>query len=164
MVFHTPREFPSYEKAALKFARGKVLDVGCGAGCHSLYLRRRGLRVTASDSSPRIVELAQIRGVKDARVADACGKMPFRDGAFDAVVLFGNNLGICGTLPRCRRMLRELYRIPSPRGRILATTRQPSTTNSQHRGYPSRNLARGRALDRYVYDGCIAASAARGLN
>jgi SAM-dependent methyltransferase len=144
--FTSPRDFPSHEKAALKFARGHVLDIGCGAGRHALYLQRRGLRVTAIDSSARIAELAQTRGVKDVRVANACGRLPFRDGEFDTVVLFGNNLGICGTLPRFRRMMRELYRITSPRGRILATTRQPSTTNPRHRSYLSRNLEHGRAI------------------
>jgi SAM-dependent methyltransferase len=144
--FTAPREFPSHEKAALKFARGRVLDLGCGAGRHALYLQRRGVRVTAVDASPRIVELARARGVKDARVANACGALPFRDGEFDTVVLFGNNLGICGTLPRFRRMLRELQRITSPRGRILATTRQPSTTNPLHRRYLRNNLERGRAI------------------
>src|SRR5450759_5349228 len=87
--FTAPREFPSHEKAALKFARGRVLDLGCGAGRHALYLQRRGVRVTAVDASPRIVELARARGVKDARVANACGALPFRDGEFDTVVLFG---------------------------------------------------------------------------
>ncbi len=153
--FTSPRDFPNHEKAALKFARGKVLDIGCGAGRHALALQRlktprslrgRGLRVTGIDSSPRIAELARVRGVRDVRVANACGRLPFLDGEFDTVVLFGNNLGICGTLPRFRRMLRELYRITSPRGRILATTRQPSTTNPQHRSYLSRNLERGRAI------------------
>ncbi len=144
--FTAPRDFPSHEKAALKFARGNVLDLGCGAGRHALYLQKRGVRVTAVDASPRIVELARTRGVKDARVANGCGALPFRDGEFDTVVLFGNNLGICGTLPRFRRMLRELHRITSPRGRILATTRQPSTTDPQHRSYLSKNLERGRAI------------------
>ena len=144
--FTSPREFPSHEKAALKFARGRVLDIGCGAGRHSLYLQKRGLSVTAMDASPQIVELARARGVKDARIANACGKLPFRDGEFDTVILFGNNLGICGTVPRFRRMLRELYRITAPGGRILGTTRMPSTTNSIHRGYLSRNIESGRAL------------------
>lgn len=155
--FTTPREFPGHEKAALKFARGRVLDIGCGAGRHSLCLQKRRLRVTAVDASPRIVELAQARGVKDGRVVDACGRLPFRDGEFDTVVLFGNNLGLCGTLPRFRRMLGELYRITAPRGRILGTTRQPSTTNPRHRSYLRRNLERGRAIGqirlRLVYGG-----------
>ena len=139
-------QFPSFEKQALKFARGRVLDVGCGAGRHALYLQRRGLRVTALDVSPRIVELARARGVQDARVANACAKLPFHDGEFDTVILFGNNLGMGGTLPKFRKMLRELHRVTSPRGRILATTRQPSTTNPAHRAYLQRNLARGRAI------------------
>ncbi|MDE3088873.1 MAG: class I SAM-dependent methyltransferase [Chloroflexota bacterium] len=146
--FTTPREFPSHEKAALRFARGRVLDVGCGAGRHALGLQKRGLRVTALDAAPRIAELARARGVKDVRVVDVCGarRLPFRDGEFDTIVLFGNNLGICGTLPRFRRMLRELHRIAAPRGRILATTRQPSTTNPRHRRYLRHNLTRGCAV------------------
>ncbi len=145
--YFTPaRQFPRYEKAALNYARGRVLDVGCGAGRHALYLQRRGIRVTAIDLHPRIVALARARGVKDARVVNACGRLPFRDGEFDTVVLFGNNLGLCGAVLRLRRMLRELHRITSPRGRVLATTRQPSTTNPAHRRYLSRNLERGRAI------------------
>lgn len=144
--FTTYRDFLPIEKAALKFARGRVLDVGCGAGRHSLYLQRRGLKVTAIDVAPRIVELARERGVQDARVVDASRRLPFRDGEFDTILLFGNNLGIAGTLSKFRQMLRELYRVTSPRGRILATTRQPSTMNPAHRGYLRRNLARGRAI------------------
>ncbi len=146
--FTTYHEFPAHEKQALKFARGRVLDIGCGAGRHSLYLQKRGLRVTAVDASPRIVTLARTRGVKDARVVNACGKLPFRNGEFDTIILFGNNLGICGTSERFRRMLRELYRVTSPRGRILATTRMPSTTNPVHRRYLRQNLRRGRAIGR----------------
>ncbi|MBI5305411.1 MAG: class I SAM-dependent methyltransferase [Chloroflexi bacterium] len=144
--FTTHREFLPIEKAALKFARGRVLDAGCGAGRHSLYLQRRGLRVTALDVSPRIVELARVRGVRDARCANLCGKLPLRASEFDTVILFGNNLGICGTVAKFRRMLRELHRVTSPRGRILATTRMPSTTNPWHKRYLERNLGRGRAL------------------
>lgn len=149
------REFPRHEKAALQFARGRVLDIGCGAGRHSLYLQRsktpralrgRGLQVTAIDTVPRMVELARARGVRDARVASACRRLPFRDGEFDTVILFGNNLGICGTPRKFQQMLCELYRVTSPRGRILATTRQPSTTNPHHRSYLRWNVKRGRAV------------------
>ncbi|HEX9077638.1 MAG TPA: class I SAM-dependent methyltransferase, partial [Anaerolineae bacterium] len=139
-------DFPQHEKQALKFARGRVLDVGCGAGRHSLYLQRRGLAVTGIDTSPEIVELARVRGVMDVRVADACRKLPFRDGEFDTVILFGNNLGIGGTVSRFKRMLRELYRITNPGGRILGTTRLPSTTIPRHRRYLRRNLELGRAI------------------
>jgi SAM-dependent methyltransferase len=144
--FTTYRDFLPIEKSALKFVRGRVLDVGCGAGRHSLYLQRRGLKVTAIDISPRIVELARERGVQDARVVDASRRLPFRNGEFDTVILFGNNLGIAGTVLKFRKMLREFHRVTSPRGRIIATTRQPSTMNPQHRSYLRQNIARGRAL------------------
>ena len=143
--FTTARAFPEHERAALQFAVGRVLDIGCGAGRHSLYLQRRGLSVTALDLSPRIIELARTRGVRDVRVADALARLPFRAGEFDTVILFGNNLGIGGTEPKLRALLRELHRVTSPRGRILATTRQPSTTHPIHRAYLQRNVARGRA-------------------
>lgn len=139
-------DYPLHEKRALKFARGRVLDAGCGAGRHSLYLQQHGLRVTAIDVSPDIVLLAQAAGAQDARAANVCKGLPFRDGQFDTVLLFGNNLGICGTPQRFRKMLRELYRVTSPRGRILATTRQPSTTNPAHRSYLRRNLESNRAI------------------
>lgn len=144
--FTTFRDFPSHEKRALKFARGRVLDVGSGAGRHSLYLQKQGLRVTAIDISPDLISLAQAVGVKDARVADIGGKLPFRDGEFDTVILFGNNLGICGTPKKFQKMLREIARVTSPRGRILATTRQPSTTDPIHRGYLQHNVELGRAV------------------
>lgn len=144
--FTTWRDFPLHEKRALKFARGLVLDVGCGAGRHSLYLQNRGLNVTAIDVSPDAVALAQARGVRDVRVANVCSKLPFHDAEFDTVILFGNNLGIGGTVPRLCKMLRELYRITSSRGRILATTRMPSMTNPAHLRYLRRNLARGCAI------------------
>jgi SAM-dependent methyltransferase len=155
--FAAYREFPTFEKRALEFARGRALDVGCGAGRHSLYLQRRGLRVTAIDVSPRVVELARTRGVKGARVANACDKLPFRDGEFDTVILFGNNLGLCRTPQKFQRMLRELHRVASSRGRILATTRMPSTTNPHHRSYLRQNVVRGRAVGqmrlRLLFDG-----------
>jgi SAM-dependent methyltransferase len=144
--FTSPREFLAIEKDALKSARGRVLDMGCGAGRHSLYLQQRGLRVSALDISLSIAELALVRGVRDVRVGDACKRLPLRDGEFDTVILFGNNLGIAGTPARLGRMLRELHRVTSRRGRILATTRMPSTTDPQHRSYLIDNLEHKRAV------------------
>lgn len=138
--------FPLYEKRALKFARGRVLDVGCGAGRHSLYLQKKGLRVTAIDASPRVATIASARGVRDVRVASACAPLPFRDGEFDTVLMFGNNLGICGSPVKFRRMLRQLHRITSSRGRILATTRAPDTSNPVARAYLERNIKQRRAV------------------
>jgi 2-polyprenyl-3-methyl-5-hydroxy-6-metoxy-1,4-benzoquinol methylase len=37
-LFRDYNEMPKLEQKALQLAKGKVLDVGCGAGSHSLYL------------------------------------------------------------------------------------------------------------------------------
>ncbi len=135
--------FPLVEKQALRFARGRVLDVGCGAGRHSLYLQRRGLPVTAIDRSGKLVRLARKRGVRDAQLADACGRLPFHDGEFDTILLFGNNLGICGSIRAFRRMLRELWRVTSREGHILATSRMPSMGSDADLAYIRKNVERG---------------------
>lgn len=136
-------EFWKLEKRALKFARGRVLDVGCGAGRHALYLQRKNFRVTAIDSSPRVAALASARGVRDVRVASACERLPFTRGEFETVLLFGNNLGMCENRAGTARLLRELARVTKARARILTTTRAPATFRKQHRDYWNQKLARG---------------------
>lgn len=137
------RDFWAIEKPALRFARGRVLDVGCGAGRHALYLQRKGLRVTAIDSSPRVAAIASARGVRDVRVVSACKRLPFQAGEFDTVLLFGNNLGMCGSRAATTRLLRQLTRVTRPGARILATTRAPGMFAPQHRAYWARRLAQG---------------------
>jgi SAM-dependent methyltransferase len=78
------------------------------------------------------------------RQVDACRRLPFKAGAFDTIVLFGNNLGICGTLSRFRRMLKELHRITSSNGRILATTATPDAADQAWWSYMANNIAKKR--------------------
>src|SRR3989344_1534412 len=54
-----------------------ILDVGCGAGDHSLWFQQNGLNVTSSDLSPEMVEIAREKGV-DAIVKDM-EKMDFNE-------------------------------------------------------------------------------------
>lgn len=141
--FSSYAEFPLFEKQALKFARGRVLDVGCGAGRHALYLQRKGLYVTGIDDSPRVAAIASARGVRDVRVASACRRLPFKNAEYDTVLLFGNNLGICGSRRGAEKMLRELARVTNSAARILATTRNPGTFDPKHRAYWNQELAQG---------------------
>jgi 2-polyprenyl-3-methyl-5-hydroxy-6-metoxy-1,4-benzoquinol methylase len=50
-LFRDFKDMPKLEQKALQLAKGKVLDVGCGAGSHALYLQEKGLDVTAIDIS-----------------------------------------------------------------------------------------------------------------
>lgn len=55
-LFRTESQMPVLERRALSLCSGRVLDVGAGAGCHSLALQQRGLEVTAVDISELSVE------------------------------------------------------------------------------------------------------------
>ncbi|UCH30956.1 MAG: class I SAM-dependent methyltransferase [Candidatus Bathyarchaeota archaeon] len=52
------------EKKAIKFVKGRILDIGCGAGRHALYLQGKGLKVLGIDKSPLAVKMAKQRGVE----------------------------------------------------------------------------------------------------
>lgn len=70
-----------------------ILDVGCGVGVTPCFLAKRyGCRVVGVDISPRMVERARERAIREKvadrvefRVADA-QDLPFADAMFDAVI------------------------------------------------------------------------------
>ena len=95
-LFRGVDEMNRMEQTALHHAEGRVLDVGAGAGCHSLPLQERGLHVTAIDISSLSVETMQQRGVIDARQEDFFTFAP--DVAFDTILMLMNGTGIVGTL------------------------------------------------------------------
>ena len=65
-LFRSIREMPMLEQKALQLAKGRVLDIGAGSGCHTLELQKKGLAVKAIDISPLSCEAMKLRGVKDA--------------------------------------------------------------------------------------------------
>ena len=142
--FKPYRQWPSIEKQSMRFVRGRVLDVGAGAGRVSLHLQTRGHDVVAIDNSPGAVDVCRRRGVKDARVVPFAQIGP-RLGVFDTIVMFGNNLGLFGSLQRGRWMLRRLKKLTSSQARIIGTTLDPYQTDTpEHLSYHRFNRKRGR--------------------
>jgi SAM-dependent methyltransferase len=136
--------WPSRQRRALRLARGRVLDIGAGAGRIALRLQERGREVVSIDSSPGAVETCRLRGVRDVRlmrIEDLDGSV----GVIDTVVMYGNNIGLFASWTRGRRILRRLHRITSDRARILGETLDPYTTEDPlHLDYHERNRRRGR--------------------
>jgi len=136
--------WPVHEREAIQFVRGKVLDVGCGAGRVALHLQQSGHQVLAIDNSPLAVKVARLRGVKNARVLSIQDIDGLR-GRFDSIVLYGNNFGLFGSEERARRLLRVMHRMTSSDAVIIASAADPYRTHDPvHLAYHARNRKRGR--------------------
>jgi SAM-dependent methyltransferase len=118
------RRWPPVEKRAMRYVRGRVLDVGCGAGRVALHLQERGYEVLAIDESPLAVEVARRRGVRQAEVRSLAGVRPSL-GVFDTILLLRNNFGLAGTAGRPSRLLRRLLAMTSERARIITDSVDP---------------------------------------
>jgi 2-polyprenyl-3-methyl-5-hydroxy-6-metoxy-1,4-benzoquinol methylase len=81
------------ERRAMRFVRGRVLDLGCGAGRVGLHLQSRGHEVVGIDDSPLAVEIARQRGLADVRLGTLTSTVQ-EDDRFDPILLLGNNLGL----------------------------------------------------------------------
>ena len=81
-LFRTFSEMPKLEKKALKLAKGKTLDVGCGSGSHSLYLQNKGINVKAIDISEGAIEVAKQRGVLNASVLNVLDETELFDAEY----------------------------------------------------------------------------------
>lgn len=115
-LFRTMEKMPLLEQTMIQMARGRVLDVGAGSGCHSLELMKRGHEVVAIDISELSVQVMRERGV-DARLTNFfdetfCEK-------FDTILMAMNGIGIVGKVERMPQFMLCVKRLLSPGGQLL---------------------------------------------
>lgn len=117
-LFRGYNEMPKLEQKALQLAKGKVLDVGCGAGSHALELQNeRKLDVTAIDISENAIKACTLRGIKNVKVANL---LDFdSEEKFDTILLLMNGTGIFGTLSETDKYLQKLKSLLQVGGQIL---------------------------------------------
>ena len=116
-LFRSYAEMPKIEQKALYLAQGKILDVGCGAGSHGLYLQNKNkLEVTCIDISPKAIEACQLRGLRNTKVQNL---LDIKNETFDTILLLMNGTGIFGTLSNTPQYLQKLKSLLNPNGQIL---------------------------------------------
>ncbi|NNC51090.1 MAG: class I SAM-dependent methyltransferase [Flaviramulus sp.] len=114
-LFRNYKAMPKLEQKALNICKGLVLDVGCGAGSHSLYLQKKSLEVKAIDISKGAVEVAKKRGVINATVLNLLEETE----TFDSILLLMNGTGIFQELDQVSKYLKHLKSLLKPNGQIL---------------------------------------------
>ena len=115
-LFRTYEEMPKIEQQALTLARGRILDVGAGSGCHALALQDIGKEVTAIDISELSVEVMRERGVRDSRAVDLYDERMAEQ--FDTILLLMNGSGIIGNIEGMERFFLRMKQLLTPEGCI----------------------------------------------
>ncbi len=116
-LFRSFEQMPKIEQTALQMACGKVLDIGCGAGSHSLFLQdNTACEVFAVDISQNAIKACALRGIKNAR---ALNVMTLENEQYDTLLLLMNGAGMCGRLKNISAFLQKLKSLLAPGGQIL---------------------------------------------
>ena len=115
-LFREFDEMPILEQKALELAKGKVLDIGSGAGSHSLYLQKKGIDVTGLDSSKGALEVARERGLKNV----VCSRLlDYKQDTYDTLLVLMNGTGIFERIKLVGDYLKHLKTLLNLGGQIL---------------------------------------------
>lgn len=118
-LFRSFAQMPKIEQKALEVCFGKILDVGCGAGSHSLYLENEmKLNLTSIDISSNAIKACQLRGLKNAKVQNILN-LNVKLEKFDTILLLMNGTGIFGKLSETSKYLQKLKSLLNDHGQIL---------------------------------------------
>jgi len=138
--FFLPHEaWPKWEQHALGLATGAVLDLGAGAGRHSIHLQDSGHEVTAVDSSPGAIAVCRARGIRDVRLADLTTLRS--NHRWETLLLMCGNLGLAGDWGPTRQLLRRLGAMTVPGGVLIGDSVDPDDPDDLE--YQERNRCAG---------------------
>ena len=115
-LFRSYDEMPIIEQKALDLCKGQVLDIGCGAGSHTLYLQNKNLEVKAIDISKGAIETCILRGIKKATVQNIWN---IKNEKYDTILTLMNGVGICEKLDNLTAFLIHLKTLLNTKGQIL---------------------------------------------
>jgi SAM-dependent methyltransferase len=114
--FRNEKQMPELEKMAFKMCKGKVLDVGAAAGCHTLLLQKKGFNVTALEKSEQAVDVMKKQGIVKVVHADI---YEYNETQYNTILLLMNGSGIGGTIKGLLKLLSHLKSLLLDDGQIL---------------------------------------------
>lgn len=131
------------DRIALEHCRGRILDIGAGAGVHSLHLQERGYDVTAIDISPGACEVMRSRGVARVLCASIWNWNP--KSKLDTLLILGRSIGLVENLEGFERFLDIARKVILPGGQVLLNSLDVRRTHDESNlEYQSRNIAKGK--------------------
>jgi ubiquinone/menaquinone biosynthesis C-methylase UbiE len=101
----------------------RLLELACGTGNHALALEKYGYTITATDYSPDMLELAQVKAKKmdshvDFRWQDM-RSLELPDHSFDVVICLFDSIGYVATNEALMKVLRGIHRRLRPGGLFI---------------------------------------------
>lgn len=143
--FAEPKRWDDRDRWALDYVRGRVLDLGAGAGRACLALQKRKHDVLALDVSPGAIETCRRRGVQETFLGDITELASDPSQKFDTFLALGNNLGLLGTPEQAARMFDAFTALANPGATIVGTCLDPTAGEPPpwHASYHERNRANG---------------------
>lgn len=116
VYFRNLKNMTEMELFALHQCKGKVLDIGAGAGSHALVLQEQGLEITALEISPLAIEVMKHRGVKRVIVEDIFN---YRGEQYDTLLLLMNGIGLAGTIAKLKIFLQHVKQLLNDNGQLI---------------------------------------------
>ena len=116
VYFREEEDMSNLELFALLQCKGKVLDIGAGAGSISLQLQQRNIKVTALEVSPNAVNIMRLRGVQQVVQQDI---FTFEGSRFDTLLLLMNGIGLTQNISGLRSFLQHAKKLLQPGGQLL---------------------------------------------
>ncbi|MGM0635895.1 MAG: class I SAM-dependent methyltransferase [Bacteroidota bacterium] len=115
-LFRKYAEMPKIEQIALQKCKGKILDVGCGAGSHMLELQQSGKNIKGIDISPGAIEICKKRGLKNTECIDF---FELKNQTYDCILMLMNGIGFVGKIDQLKGFFDQLKKLLHPNGQVL---------------------------------------------
>ncbi len=116
-LFRPFTQMPDLEKKALTLSKGKILDVGAGAGSHALYLQQIKKEVYANELSEQACRVMQQRGVKNILFGDFFELSG--DVQYDTILMLMNGVGIAGDIANLSTFFAQCKKLLAPGGCVM---------------------------------------------